>query len=185
MVYDRESQPDGAIPALKLEIEEAKKTGAENLEQLEKDLVELEAKVETEAQNAYDAAVAEAEKLYGMTVSYIDETLPKLEAELNAAIAKAEAAYTELKPYIDAAIPVIENVLANSESILAAVEAAVPMAMQAVEDAVNYMIDCWNQAYKNATTRAYLLNSDSDYIALGDSSAYGEMTYVDELAAEL
>ena len=79
----------------------------------------------------------------------------------------------------------IENILANSETVLAAVEAAVPMAMDAVEKAVQFVIDTWNQAYNNATTSAYLLNSDSYYIALGDSSAYGEKTYVDELAAEL
>ena len=50
---------------------------------------------------------------------------------------------------------------------------------------VNELVAAWNYAYNAATNAALELDSTSYYVALGDSSAAGTHTYVDELAAEL
>lgn len=203
----KKAELEGAAEDVKADIEAAIADIEAAVADIEAAIAEAEtalAEKVAEVETAVGEIIAAAETKAAELQDQIDELLAEAGEQIDAAVKEAAAALAkelegvneELKDAFEdlaaAGIAAAEEFAAEAaEQAVAAAEALVAL----VEEKLNTLAETiWSyvegfaaeieQAYQNATTGEYEINSANYYVSLGDDSAVSQ-SFVDELAAEL
>lgn len=163
---------------------EAKEMLDEIIAQIEAQIAILEAKIEElKAELAEVIAdvkelIAEGKEIVAQKVAELKAAVAELKAEVEAAIeelkAEAEAVIAEVVAQLEA---ILEDEINNLEDLVNAVEAK-------VTEAVDTIIILVEEIIYYATHGVYIIEDESYYLALGDSTAVGD-SYVEMLVEYL
>ncbi len=156
--------------------------------ELESQIAELKAQLETATEAVKAEIEAQIEELEAeldavkneikAQIEELKDTASELNEQLADAVAKALADVENLKD-------VAEELKAQAEAIIAAVKdldeadldellGKIDLNTEAIENLVNELVDTVNEVIYKATHANYNINSDSSYVALGNSSVYTE-----------
>lgn len=198
---------EAALAEVEAEIQAAVAEIEAAIEEIEAAIADAEAALAekvAEVEAAVSEIIAEAEAKAAELQAEIDELLAEAGEQIDAAVKEAAAALVEeIAKVSEEAAAAVEAALAEGVTgVEALIDEAAAAAAAGAEELVTYVEEQLNtlaetvqayvdefaaeieQAYQNATTGEYEINSANYYVSLGDDSAVSQ-SFVDELAAEL